>query len=132
MTTIMSNGKGHFGHSSRTVQSVPPSKVLSNILAKPNKDGLFCLLFNQNFRNLGLNKKAPLDSDFANVFCINAIYHEYSFSQYIPGINKVLSVEYNSRRRGVQDSTVWMILKCTRKGVPHGVGQTGMNCFCIN
>ena len=76
----MSNGKGHFGHTSRTVQSGPPSKVLSNILAKPNQDVLFCLLSNQNFRNLGLNKKAPLDSHFANIFCINAIYHEYSFS----------------------------------------------------
>ena len=80
----------------------------------------------------GLNKKAPLDSDFANVFCINAIFHEYSFSQYTPEINTVLSMEYNGRRRGVLDSTVWMILRCTRTGVPHGVGQTGMNCFCIN
>ena len=85
----MSNGNCHFGHTSRTVQSVPPSKVLSNILTKPNQDGLFCLLSNQNFRNLGLNKKAPLDSHFANVFCINAIYHEYSFSQYIPGIRGI-------------------------------------------
>ena len=93
----MSHGKGHFSHTSRTVQSVPPSKVLSNILAKPNQDGLFHLLSNQNFQNLGLNKRAPLDSHFANVFCINTIYHEYSFSL---------------------SSTVWMILRCTSTGIP--------------
>ena len=56
----MSNGKGHFGHTSRTVQSGPPSEVLSNILAKPNQNSLFDLLSNQNFWNLGLNKKTPL------------------------------------------------------------------------
>ena len=67
----MSNGKGHFGHTcSRTVQSGPPSKVLSNILAKPNQNSLFDLLSNQNFRNLGLNKKTPLDKKLANIFAL--------------------------------------------------------------
>ena len=66
----MSNRKGHFGHTSRTVQSVPPSKVLSNIPAKPNQNGLFDLLSNKNVRNLGLNKKTPLDTKFANIFAL--------------------------------------------------------------
>ena len=66
----MSNGKGHYGHTSRTVQSGPPSKVLSNILAKLNQNSLFELLSNQHLRNLGLNKKTPLDTKFANIFAL--------------------------------------------------------------
>ena len=66
----MSNGKGYFSHTSRTVQSGPPSKVLSNILAKLNQNSLFELLSNQHLRNLGLNKKTPLDTKFANIFAL--------------------------------------------------------------
>ena len=66
----MSNGKGYFSYTSRTVQSGPPSKVLSNILAKLNQNSLFELLSNQHLRNLGLNKKTPLDTKFANIFAL--------------------------------------------------------------
>ena len=84
-----------------------------------NQTKMVCsICFLTKFPEIGLNKKAPLDSNSANIFCINAIFHEYYFSQYTPGINTVLSVEYNDKRRGVLDSTVWMILKCTCTGVP--------------
>ena len=45
-------------------------RCCQNILAKPNQNSLFDLLSTQNFRNLGLNKKTPLDTKFANIFAL--------------------------------------------------------------
>ena len=59
-TTILSNGKGHFGptdRDNRTTHSGPPSKLVPNILVGPNRNG-WCT--NRNFRNFGLNGRRPL------------------------------------------------------------------------
>ena len=47
-TTVLSNGKGHSSPTDRndqTSQSGPPSKLVSNIPVKPNRNGPFHLMY---------------------------------------------------------------------------------------
>ena len=51
-TTILSNGKGHFGptdRSDQTSQSVPPSKLIPKISVGPNRNGPFHLMYQPKF-----------------------------------------------------------------------------------
>ena len=60
-TTILSNGKGHFGRTdrdNRTGQSGPPSKLVPNIPVGINRNGPLHFT-HRNFRNFGLNGKRP-------------------------------------------------------------------------
>ena len=62
-TTILSNGKGHFGLTDQnnwTGQNGSLSMVVLDISVRPNQNGLFHLIFNQNFQNFGLNGKLPM------------------------------------------------------------------------
>ena len=62
-TTILSNGKGHFcltDQNNWTSQSGSLSKVVLDIPVRPNQNGLFHFIFNQNFQNFGLNGKLPM------------------------------------------------------------------------
>ena len=56
-------GKGHFGltdQNNRSGQSGSFSMVVLDIPVRPNQNGLFHLIFNQNFQNFGLNGKLPM------------------------------------------------------------------------
>ena len=62
-TTILSNGKEHFGPTERndqTGQRGPPSKLVPNIPVRPNRNGPFHLMSQPNYRNFGLNGKRSL------------------------------------------------------------------------
>ena len=62
-TTILSNGKGHFGLTDQnnwTGQSGSLSMVVLDIPVRPNQNDVFHLIFNQNFQNFGLNGKLTM------------------------------------------------------------------------
>ena len=61
-TTILSNGKGHFGppdRDNRSGQNGRPSKLVPNIPVGPNRNGPFHLMYQPKFLNAGLNGKRP-------------------------------------------------------------------------
>lgn len=69
-TTILSNGRGHFGPTNwndRAGQSGPSSKVFPNIPVRPKQNGLFHLISNWNFWNFGLNEKCLRLSEKKNI-----------------------------------------------------------------
>ena len=58
----MSNGKRHFGPTDRndqTGQSRPPSKLVPNILVRPNRNGPFHLMYQPKFLEFWVEWKAP-------------------------------------------------------------------------
>ena len=60
-TTILSNGKGHFGPTYRndqTGQSWPPSKLVQNIPVGPNRNGPYHLVYQPKFREFWVERKA--------------------------------------------------------------------------
>ena len=63
-TTILSNGKGHFGPTDRndqTGQSGPSSKLVPNIPVGPNGNGPFHLVYQPKFPELWVEWKAPMN-----------------------------------------------------------------------
>ena len=61
-TTILSNGKGHFGptdRDKRTGQSGPPSKLVPNITVGLNRNGPFHLMYQPKFPESWIEWKAP-------------------------------------------------------------------------
>ena len=61
-TTILSNGKGHFGPTDRNDQigqSGPPSKLVSNIEVGPNRNGPFHLMYQPKFPEFLVEWKGP-------------------------------------------------------------------------
>ena len=64
-TTILSNGKGHFGPTDRndlTSQRGPPSKLVPNIPVGPNRNGPFHLMYQPKFPEFWVEWKAPIES----------------------------------------------------------------------
>ena len=61
-TTILANGKGHFGPTDRNDQtghSGPPSKLVPNIPVGPNRNGPFHLMNQPKFPDFWVECKAP-------------------------------------------------------------------------
>ena len=61
-TTILANGKGHFGLTDRNDQTGhcgPPSKLLPNIPVGPNRNGPFRLMNQPKFPEFWVEWKAP-------------------------------------------------------------------------
>ena len=61
-TTILANGKGHFGPTDRNDQtghSGPPSKLVPNIPVGPNRNGPFHLMNQPKFPDFWVEWKAP-------------------------------------------------------------------------
>ena len=61
-TTILANGKGHFGPTYRNDQTGhcgPPSKLVPNIPVGPNRNGPFHLMNQPKFPEFGVQWKAP-------------------------------------------------------------------------
>ena len=59
-TTILSNGRGHFGPTDRndqTGQSWPPSKLVQNIPVGPNRNGPYHLVYQPKFREFWVERK---------------------------------------------------------------------------
>ena len=66
-TTILANGKGHFGPTDRNDQtghSGPPSKPVPNIPVGPNRNGPFHLMYQPKLPEFWVEWKAP--SNFAS------------------------------------------------------------------
>ena len=65
-TTILSNGKGHFGptdRDNRSGQGGPPSKLVPNIPVGPNRNGPFHLMYQPKFPECWVEWKAPMGSN---------------------------------------------------------------------
>ena len=63
-TTILSNGKEHFGPTDRndqTGQRGPPSKLVPNIPVGPNRNGPFHLMYQPKLPEFWVEWKAPFD-----------------------------------------------------------------------
>ena len=64
-TTILSNGKDHFGPTDRndqTGQRGPPSKLVPNIPVGPNRNGPFHLMYQPKLPEFWVEWKAPNNS----------------------------------------------------------------------
>ena len=64
-TTILSNGKEHFGPTDRndqTGQRGPPSKLVPNIPVGPNRNGPFHLMYQPKLPEFWVEWKAPYES----------------------------------------------------------------------
>ena len=67
-TTILANGKGHFGPTDpndQTGHSGPPSKLVPNIPVGPNRNGPFHLMYQPKLPEFWVEWKAP------NIFAIS-------------------------------------------------------------
>jgi len=65
-TTILTNGKGHFGSTdrdNRPGQSGPPSRLVPNIPVGPNRNGPFHLMYQPKFPECWVEWKAPMGSN---------------------------------------------------------------------
>ena len=90
-TIILSNGKGHFWFDW-------PSKVVPDIPFGPNRNGLFHLISNRNFRNFGLNGKRPWSRLFTDTAAILNLLDLRSIMGCPEGTRSVFTRAFRAKR----------------------------------